>query len=259
MFATDDNIFLCIVCDGKIWLPDGAVPAMTDVPNRLDRKTWVDLGRYQDQHIYLMPEVKGLNTAYWRSLRECLSLPEPLFLMMSKAIQIAHMQQEMKFCGSCGGQTEFDVNQILMRCMTCQKRRYPQISPCVIVAIKKQDQILLARHRHRNTAIFTLLAGFVEAAESLESAVKREVLEETGLEIKNIQYAASQAWAFPSNLMVGFIAEHAGGEIQVDRSELLEADWFSMDQLPTIPPHGTIARTLIEKVLLDIQISSQDL
>ena len=97
--------------------------------------------------------------------------------------------------------------------------------------------------------MFTTLAGFTEAGETLESCVEREVFEEVGLKIKNIQYVSSQPWPFPHSLMMGFIADYDSGDIQVDPNELVEAHWYDIDDLPSIPRHGTIARKLIEKTL----------
>jgi NAD+ diphosphatase len=94
--------------------------------------------------------------------------------------------------------------------------------------------------------MYSTLAGFVEAGESLEQALVREVREEVGIEVANIRYFGSQPWPFPHSLMVGFTADHAGGEIRVDGDEIAEARWFSRDDLPSIPPKPSIARELID-------------
>ncbi len=134
-----------------------------------------------------------------------------------------------------------------MQCGACQVTHYPQVSPCIIVVIKREDKILLARHRRHTQPTYTVIAGFVELGESLEQSVRREVFEETGLSITNIRYFASQPWAFPSNLMVGFLADYESGLICIEHKELIDADWFSQEELPSIPPKGTIARALIEQ------------
>ncbi len=123
---------------------------------------------------------------------------------------------------------------------------YPQIAPCIIVAIRRDDAILLAQHtRHRN-GVHTVLAGFVEVGETLEQAVAREVMEESGIRVKNLRYVTSQPWPFPQSLMTAFMADYADGEIVVDKKELLTADWYRYDDLPLLPPPGTVARRLIE-------------
>ncbi len=122
----------------------------------------------------------------------------------------------------------------------------PANCPCIIVAIRRDDAILLAQHtRHRN-GVHTVLAGFVEVGETLEQAVAREVMEESGIRVKNLRYVTSQPWPFPQSLMTAFMADYADGEIVVDKKELLTADWYRYDDLPLLPPPGTVARRLIE-------------
>ncbi len=122
----------------------------------------------------------------------------------------------------------------------------PANRPCIIVAIRRDDAILLAQHtRHRN-GVHTVLAGFVEVGETLEQAVAREVMEESGIRVKNLRYVTSQPWPFPQSLMTAFMADYADGEIVVDKKELLTADWYRYDDLPLLPPPGTVARRLIE-------------
>ena len=139
-----------------------------------------------------------------------------------------------------------------MQCQDCRTLHYPRISPCVIVAVRKENQILLAQHPRHKTGMYTVIAGFVESGETLEECVAREVQEETGLQITNIRYFGSQPWAFPSNMMMGFLAEYAGGEVKPDYSELSDAQWFSPDTLPELAPKGTIARELIEHTVATI-------
>lgn len=104
-----------------------------------------------------------------------------------------------------------------MLCSHCRERYYPQIAPCIIVAIRRDDAILLAQHtRHRN-GVHTVLAGFVEVGETLEQAVAREVMEESGIRVKNLRYVTSQPWPFPQSLMTAFMADYADGEIVVDK------------------------------------------
>ncbi|MGL5429454.1 MAG: NAD(+) diphosphatase, partial [Vibrio sp.] len=127
------------------------------------------------------------------------------------------------------------------------------IFPCIIVAVRKSQQILLAQHpRHRN-GMYTVIAGFVEVGETLEQCVAREVLEETGIEVTNIRYFGSQPWAFPSSMMMAFLADYHRGELKPDYSELSDANWFELDKLPQVAPSGTIARALIEQTLADIR------
>ena len=122
-----------------------------------------------------------------------------------------------------------------MLCSHCRERYYPQIAPCIIVAIRRDDSILLAQHtRHRN-GIHTVLAGFVEVGETLEQAVAREVMEESGIKVKNLRYVTSQPWPFPQSLMTAFMADYDSGEIVIDQKELLDANWYRYDDLPLLP------------------------
>lgn len=131
-------------------------------------------------------------------------------------------------------------------CPHCRQRYYPQIAPCIIVAIRRGDEILLAQHKRHRNGIHTVLAGFVEVGETLEEAAAREIMEESNVRIKNLRYVASQPWPFPHSLMMAFMADYAGGELKHDPKELLNANWYRYDNLPQLPPPGTVARRLIE-------------
>ncbi len=126
------------------------------------------------------------------------------------------------------------------------------MAPAIIVRIHRigsdgEDQILLVHARNfRRSEMYGLVAGFVETGETLEECVKREVYEETHLHIQNIRYFASQPWPFPCGIMIGFTADYAGGEVQVQEEELSRAAWFTRDHLPKIPDKLSIARRLID-------------
>jgi len=121
-------------------------------------------------------------------------------------------------------------------CPACSLRSYPRISPAVIVLVSRGNAMLLTRGLHFPPGFFGVLAGFVEAGESLEDAVLREIREEASIEVRNVKYFGSQPWPFPHQLMVGFTAEWSAGEIQVDPLELAEAGWYTRETLPNIRP-----------------------
>ncbi|XID75474.1 NAD(+) diphosphatase [Alkanindiges sp. WGS2144] len=171
------------------------------------------------------------------------------FEQTSRALQLLEWQRNHLFCSRCGHQAQPHPYEHAMLCPVCDYSQYPRIQPCVIVAITNGEQILLARSARRHTSMYGLIAGFVEVGETLEQAVARETLEEVGIHLKNIEYLASQPWPFPSNLMLGFKAEYAGGELCLQREEIADAAFFAFDQLPTIPPHGSIAYWLIEQTI----------
>ena len=173
-------------------------------------------------------------------------LSQPLYLKAGKCAELLYWDRNTKFCGICGGHMHFHTN-ISKRCEMCGKEVWPQLATAVIVLIRRgEDQILLARARNFRSDFFGLIAGFVETGETLEEAVKREAMEETGIRIKNIRYFDSQPWPYPSGLMVGFTADYESGEIHVQREELQKAGWFHRTNLPKLPEKLSIARRLID-------------
>lgn len=193
-------------------------------------------------------------------------LPIPSVHHLCHAIQLVRWKNDYRYCSRCGTKSTPHPSEYASVCPACRYRHYPKVQPCVIVAITRtcpttgQPQLLLAlHHRHCQTThendllqyMHSLIAGFVEIGESLESAVAREVQEEVGLQVKNIRYLGSQPWPYPTNLMIGFVAEWADGEICIADKELVHAQFFDLDALPAIPMHGTIARTLIDWVVAE--------
>lgn len=170
-----------------------------------------------------------------------------------RALAIAEWDLTHRFCGRCATPTELVPGERVRRCPSCRTPFYPRISPAVIVLVTRGDSMLLARSSRFPDAFFSTLAGFVEPGESLEEAVHREVKEEVGIELKNVRYFGSQPWPFGRSLMVGFTAEHAGGELRVDGQEIAEANWFTVDSLPRIPPRLSIARHLIDTFVAKVK------
>lgn len=164
----------------------------------------------------------------------------------SKAL--SEWRLECQFCQKCGKKLEDHSSLTARVCPHCHNIIFPRISPCVIVAVEKGGKILLARHTYRNQDIYACIAGFMEAGESAEEAVHREVFEETGLKIKNLVYRGSQSWPFPDQLMLGFTAEWESGELQLQKEEIAEAKWFDPGNCPASPKPGSIAYKLIHKL-----------
>lgn len=187
---------------------------------------------------------------YFVTAPPCEDLAEPLAVTAARMKGFVNWRMAVRFCPSCGAELELKADENARVCPSCGKVHYPRIEPCVIAVIERGEDILLLRHRLRNSDIWCCLAGFVEAGESLEHALIREVKEETGLQIKNIRYAGSQSWPFPDQLMVGFYAEYAGGELKLQEEEIMEARWFNRHDLPAHPSQGSISWNLIhyEKV-----------
>ena len=155
-------------------------------------------------------------------------------------------QKNSAYCANCGGSCDWNGDGWGRRCDSCQRHHFPHIHPCVIVLIRRGDELLLVRKANWVPGRYSLVAGFVDSGECLEDAVRREVREETGVEVDNIRYIGSQGWPFPSQIMAGFVADYVGGEVKIQLSELEDGGWFHVDHLPRLPSRRSIARYLID-------------
>lgn len=173
-------------------------------------------------------------------------LDEEEIWIAALANQLVHWNRNHQYCGKCGHPTQDKKDERAKVCPNCGLINYPRLSPAVIVAVIKGNQILLAHSRRYPKGLYSVLAGFVEPGETLEECLQREVREEVGIEVKNIRYFGSQPWLFPDSFMIAFTAEYAGGEIAVDHSEILDAGWFFPDSLPSIPTKISISRKMID-------------
>ncbi|GAA2316710.1 MULTISPECIES: NAD(+) diphosphatase [Streptomyces] len=175
--------------------------------------------------------------------------------LLVHAVALENWQRLHRFCSRCGQRTVIAAAGHIRRCPACGAEHYPRTDPAVIMLVKDdQDRALLGRQVHWPEGRFSTLAGFVEPGESIEQAVVREVAEEAGVTVGEVEYVASQPWPFPSSLMLGFMARATSSRIQVDGEEIHEARWFSRDDLraaiesgEVLPPSGiSIAARLIE-------------
>ncbi|MCB1674534.1 MAG: NAD(+) diphosphatase [Pseudomonadales bacterium] len=215
------------------------------------------IGFFNDHAVYaveLAQEVSPPEGYHFQHLRSLLvAVNSDKFSLAGTASQVLEWAKSHRFCSRCGTATvPHPQGERALVCPSCQYSQYPRINPCVIVAITKGDCILLARAQRFNRPMYSLLAGFVEAGETLEQAVEREVLEEVGIKVKNIRYFGSQAWPFPSNLMLGFTAEWASGELVLQEEEIMDAQFFKHDELPEIPPKGSIAAQIIHATVTEL-------
>ena len=172
-------------------------------------------------------------------------LPRELYLKAGKCQELLYWDRNTKYCGVCGAPMRMDTD-ISKKCTECGKEIWPQLATAVIVLIHRGDEVLLVRAKNFRTDFYGLVAGFVETGETLEEAVAREAMEETGVTITNIRYFGSQPWPYPCGLMVGFHADYVSGEIHLQRSEIAKGGWFTRDNLPTIPEKLSIARMLLD-------------
>ena len=192
----------------------------------------------------------------WQGLRALYGkLDDSLFALAGRALQIVDWDRTHQFCGRCGTPMRQREAERARQCPACALIAYPRIAPAVMGLVRRDQTILLARSPHFPPGMYSALAGFVEPGESLEQCLAREVLEETGIRIANPRYFASQPWPFPHSLMIAFVADYAGGEIRPAPDEIEDAQWFGLDALPRLPNRISIARRLIDGVILELRTS----
>lgn len=156
-----------------------------------------------------------------------------------------------QYCGCCGGRMRPDRKERMLYCERCSRPVYPRISPAVIVAVTDGSRLLLSKYAGREYKRYALIAGFVEAGETAEEAVQREVMEEVGLRVKNIRYYKSQPWGIDANLLLGYFAELDGSsEIHLDRSELAMAEWAEREELADMDDGFSLTREMMQAFYL---------
>ncbi len=245
-FIFHDQRLLIIKKDGYDTLPQssdleilGLVPVQQQYIGLLDGQPCYAGEVPNEDFITSAFALQGIRSLFGR-------LEETLMGIAGLANQLVLWDQNHRYCGKCGHPTENKADERAKYCPDCGLLNYPRLSPAVIVAVLKDNQILLARSQRLPAKFYSVLAGFVEPGESLEECIKREIREEAGITVNNIRYFGSQPWPFPDSLMIAFTAEYAGGAIRIDGSEILDAGWFSSDNLPTVPPKFSIAGQLID-------------
>ena len=165
--------------------------------------------------------------------------------MIIKAHHWLQWDNQSRYCGHCGHPLESTFYITEKKCTQCQQSFFPRFSPAVMVLVQKDNHILLARGPHFQKGVYSAIAGFIDIGETAEMAVHREIAEEVGLKVTNLSYIASQTWPFPDSFMIAFKATYLSGEIKIDGHELEDAQWFSLDNLPTLPNSASIAWQLI--------------
>ncbi len=194
----------------------------------------------------------------WRGLRSLFGvLPDAEVGLAGRALQLAEWTRTHRHCGCCGAPMVKQPGERAMLCPGCGFTAYPRIAPAMMVLVRRDDRILLGRAPHFVNGVYSALAGFVEAGESLEECVHREVFEEVGITINNLRYFSSQSWPFPHSLMLAFVADYAAGDLRPNPAELSDARWFSLDDLPQLPSRISISRALIDSALDDLRAQRQ--
>ncbi|UFS70562.1 NAD(+) diphosphatase [Geomonas sp. RF6] len=175
-----------------------------------------------------------------------IDLPDDVMSLVGLGRQILHWERMSRRCSRCGSDMERIDQTWGKQCLGCGHHHFPHIHPCIIVLVRRGDEFLLGRKPEWPEGRYSLVAGFVDFGESLEECVEREVLEEMGVRVTNVRYVGSQSWPFPTQLMTGFVAEYASGEVVVDGLELEDARWFTRESMPLLPPSRSIARWIID-------------
>jgi NAD+ diphosphatase len=186
--------------------------------------------------------------AGWRPLplrTAMMGFAAPLSALAGRAAQVLEWDRTHRFCGVCATATELAEHERARRCPACGHTAYPRLSPSMMALVWREGELLLARGPHFVQGMYSALAGFVEAGESLEECVLREVQEEVGVQVADLRYFGSQSWPFPHSLMVAYTARWTGGDILAQPGEIEHADWFAIDQLPKVPPRFSISGHLI--------------
>ena len=176
-------------------------------------------------------------------------LNEESLMIVSRAFQLFDWIYKQNYCSRTGNKLSEVRDDLSKFCDSCPREYYPKMSPCILVVLTHENEILLVRHNNEIRTLYTAIAGFVDLGESLEECVEREVFEEVGLKIKNINYVGSQSWPFPNQLMMAFQAEAISKDVQIDANEILEASWFRSNDLPKIPPEPSLSNQLIKRAI----------
>ena len=244
------QVYLQKSADGTLTVPDAA-----RIPELLDKQL-PELGIFRHKSCFgcrwQAEEMPGKDFEVLDVREAVPQVDKALKNLLLRGKPILEWLDKQRFCSVCGTELIDHEHEEARSCPKCNALFFPKISPAVIVMIKRADgHILLAHNCRFRHKVYSLIAGFVEAGESAEDAVRREVREEVGLEIKNIQYKYSQSWPFPDSLMLGFTAEYDSGEVTPDGDEIVDAGFYPPDALPPLPGHGSIARRIIDEYIAE--------
>lgn len=177
-------------------------------------------------------------------------LPKEDYSAVAKGAELVNWSRNEKYCSQCATMLQ-RATPISKKCPKCGREYFPQLSPAIVVLVKKGDEALLVHARNfRRPEVMALVAGFVETGESLEQCVAREIKEETDLEVTNIRYVGSQSWPFPHQLMLGFTANYDSGELKFADGELSAGGFFSRDNVPELPTPPSLSREIIDRWLI---------
>ena len=241
-YTSDDAYYFIFNQDRELFLENDKLPTS----NVEDYNFKLYIGKFKGKDVFVV-DSEGDDSFY--PLHIVYDMDKDLYLMGTKAVLVRDWYVSHQFCGRCAAKTVLDEKDMMLKCPECGQNHYPRISPAIIVAIRKGDELLMAKHSYHDNIRYALIAGFVEPGESIEEAVHREVLEEVGIKIKNLKYERSQSWPFPNSLMLGFTAEYESGDIKVDGDEIVKALWFKKDEIIRYSSDISISDWLIQSFI----------
>lgn len=246
-FVYNNNEILVKIQDEKILIPN-----VKDIEKLNINAANLEFLVAKDSEKFLFGEIQEFeyecSTYKFIKVQSLLGIvDESIFNLAAKALQLCSWNKNYKYCNKCSAMLKNKEDERAKICPRCGFVNYPKISPAIITAVIKDKKLLLAKHIVFPKERYSVIAGFVEAGETFEDCVSREVFEEVGIKVKNIKYFGSQPWPFPDSLMVAFICKYESGEMKIDETEINHASWYNLDNLPdNLPLKGTIARKLID-------------
>ena len=214
-------------------------------------ENFYEIFKLDDTSIFLTSTINSLDEdQVYLSKKELYPyLDEESLTIVSRAFQIFDWVYNQNYCSRTGNKLTSVKEDLSKICESSSKVYFPKMSPCILVIVTYKNELLLVRHNNEIRTLYTAIAGFVDLGESLEECVEREVYEEVGLRIKNINYVGSQSWPFPNQLMMAFQAEAISKDVLIDEKEILEASWFKPNEIPKIPPEPSLSNSLIKKAI----------
>lgn len=241
----DDAYYYIINQERKIYLSENyQIPLeKNSFLNNFNVNFKLYIGKYRGKECFV---VNVTDNEDYIDLRDLYLIDKEIYQIATRAVLINDWYKDNRYCGRCGSKNTIKKGSMAFKCSRCGKVVHGIIQPAVIIAIHKDDKLLMARHTYNTTVNYALIAGFVEMGETIEEAVQREVKEEVGINICNIQYMGSQPWPFPNSLMCAYKADYESGEIKVDGDEILTAKWFKKEEIEKVDNDISIYSLLIE-------------
>jgi len=243
-YSSDDAYYFIFNDERELFLTEDKRLPVKINDDDVDFKLYI--GKFKNKDVFV---INAKDDERFFNLKEVYDIDKDLYLMATKAVLVRDWYMSHQYCGGCGEKTTLDEKDMMLKCPSCGQVHYPRIAPAIIVAVRKDDKLLMAQHSYHDTIRYALVAGFVEPGESIEETVHREVAEEIGIKIKNLKYQKSQSWPFPNSLMLAFTAEYDSGEINVDGDEIVKAKWFAKDDIERYDSDISISDWLIQSFI----------